>query len=171
MAGFSPLKDFAPVVAMMSEISIFGGITPAQWEKIHPKLVQGSFRDGDTIFSKGDEPTHIYILQTGKVGLLVSDDEVTLEKKILLPGECFGEVSLMSMHRHSATTVAEEDSLIVGLSRHALIEIHKEDMDLFALLMMNVARELARRLLLTDKLLLRELHRSRPGAVLPVRAV
>ena len=158
MSAFQPLKVFMPVISMISEISIFGGVTDAQWETILPKLERGTFKKGETIFAKGEEPTHIYILQSGKVELIISDGEVTVEKKVLGPGECFGQVSLMSMHHHTATAKAEEDCVVVGLSRHALIEMKKEDIALFALLMMNVARELARRLMLTDNLLLHYVH-------------
>ena len=143
---------------MISEISIFGGVTDEQWEAILPRLDRGTFKKGEPIFKKGDEPTHIYILQTGKVELLISDEEVEIEKKILGPGECFGQVSLMSMHHHTATATAAEDCVVIGLSRHALIELKKADIALFALLMMNVARELSRRLMLTDNLLLHYVH-------------
>ena len=158
MSAFEPLNDFAPVVSMISEISIFGGVSDAQWKSIVPKLERGTFGKGDTIFRKGDEPTRIYIIQSGRVELLISDESVAVEKKVLGQGECFGQVSLMSMHRHSATAIAVEDSVVVALSRHALIALQKEDIALFALLMMNVSRELARRLMLTDNLFLQYIH-------------
>jgi len=158
MSAFEPLKVFSPVIAMIAEISIFGGVTDAQWETVLPKLDRGTFKKGDAIFRKDEEPTHIYILQSGKVELVLADEAVTIEKKRLGPGECFGQVSLMAMHRHTVTAIAEEDCVIVGLSRHALIELQKKDIALFALLMMNVARELARRLMLTDNLLLHYVH-------------
>jgi len=62
---------------------------------------------------------------------------------------------LMSMQRHAATAVAREDSDVIVLSKHALLRLQKEDAALFSLLMMNLARELARRLRLTDDILLR----------------
>lgn len=158
MSSFEPLRIFTPVLSMISEISIFGGVTDEQWKTILPKLERGIFKKGERIFEQGNEPTHIYIVQSGKVELLISDETVAFEKKLLGPGECFGQVSLMSMHRHSATAIAEQDCVIVGLSRHALIALKEEDIALFALLMMNVARELARRLMLTDNLLLHYIH-------------
>ena len=60
----------------------------------------------------------------------------------------------MSMHRHTATAIATEESDLIVLSRHALIQLKHDDIGLFALLMMNLARELARRLYLTDQMLL-----------------
>ena len=60
----------------------------------------------------------------------------------------------MSMHQHTTTAIAAVDSEVMVLSRNALIGLEHEDIHLFALLMMNLARELARRLYLTDQMLI-----------------
>jgi hypothetical protein len=65
---------------------------------------------------------------------------------------------LMAMHRHTATAAALVASEVITLSRSALMRLQKEDCRLFSLLMMNISRELARRLKLTDELLLGQLH-------------
>ncbi|MEI8342953.1 MAG: hypothetical protein WCH43_15630, partial [Verrucomicrobiota bacterium] len=59
---------------------------------------------------------------------------------------------------HTATAVASEDSEIITLSRHALNLLRHEDPALFSLLLINIARELARRLKTTDDILLHYLH-------------
>ena len=89
---------------------------------------------------------------------LLRDEKMVLEKKKLGVGECFGQAALMSMHKHAITAVATEESEVIVLSRHALNQLRHEDLALFALLMMNIARELARRLRLTDEMLIRSLH-------------
>jgi CRP-like cAMP-binding protein len=109
---------------------------------------------GGVVFSKGDEPKHIYIVKSGKIDLQLADNGVLIHKHELHVGECFGEASLMSMHRHTSTAIAASDSELIVLTKKALIELKHEDIELFALLMMNLARELARRLYITDELLL-----------------
>ena len=69
----------------------------------------------------------------------------------------------MSMHRHTATAITASDSEIIVLSKTALIELRHEDVELFALLMMNLARELARRLYITDQMLLAATAKSSGG--------
>lgn len=103
---------------------------------------------------------HIYVVKSGKIDLQLTQDAVLIHKHELQVGECFGEASLMSMHKHTATAIAAEDSEIMVLSRRALIDLKNEDIELFALLMMNLARELARRLYLTDQMLLTAMARS-----------
>jgi len=56
-----------------------------------------------------------------------------------------------------------EDSEVMALSREALWQLRHEDMELFALLMMNIARELARRLKLTDDILIQYMHTHKDG--------
>jgi CRP-like cAMP-binding protein len=71
----------------------------------------------------------------------------------------------MSMHKHTASAMAKEDSEVLVLSRRALIDLRHADIELFAMLMMNIARELARRLQLTDAMLLHYSRKPKESAV------
>jgi CRP-like cAMP-binding protein len=158
MTIFVPLADIESVRSILSRISLFGAVQEEKQTELFRWLETACFKKGDYIFRKGDEPTHIYMIKRGKVDLQVTDNDVVVDKVKLEVGESFGEASLMSMHQHTATAVAIEDCEIIVLSRHALIQLQHKDIELFALLMMNIARELARRLKLTDDILLHYLH-------------
>ena len=129
-----------------------------------------TFGVGEVVFKKGDEPLHLYIVKSGKIDLQITENDVVVHKHGLQVGECFGESSLMSMHKHTATATAAVESEIMVLSRNALIGLKHEDLELFALLMMNLARELARRLYITDQMLLEATAARTAGtsAVAPV---
>jgi CRP-like cAMP-binding protein len=158
MTTFDPLKDLGSVNAILSKTSVWGGLTEKQQEKIYKRLEIGTFKKGEVIFRKGDQPTNIYIVKSGKVDLLASDEDVTIQKETVMAGGSFGVAALMSMQPHMATAIAVEDSEVMVLSRQALLGLRNEDIELFALLMMNVAREIARRLKLTDDILLHYMH-------------
>ena len=164
MTQFEPLTNYDSVLSILSRISLFGGTSETQIETILKRLQSCTIRQGEYVFRKGEDPFYIYILKSGKLDLQLSEDDVMLEVHELGVGECFGEVSIMSMHKHTATVVAKEQSEIMVLSRRALIELRHEDIDLFALLMMNIARELARRLQSTDAMLLHYLRTQNGGA-------
>jgi CRP-like cAMP-binding protein len=161
MKPFIPLKDVRSVLSILTKISMFGGISEKQQREIFRRLETGRFKPGEFIFQKGDEPAHIYIVKSGMIDLLLPDEEEAIHMKQLQVGECFGEASLMSMHQHTASAVALEPSEVIGLSRHALNQLRHEDLELFALLMMNLTRELARRLRDADNTLIRCLHSCR----------
>jgi len=158
MKTFVPLKEVDSVYAILAQISIFGGTTDIQRKEIFRRLETGTFEKGEYIFQKGDEPSHIYIVKNGSIDLLITDGEVIIQKKELGVGECFGEASLMSMHTHTASAIATTQTEIIVLSRHALNLLRHEDPPLFSLLLINIARELARRLKITDDILLHYLH-------------
>lgn len=149
-----PLTDFESVSAIISKLRIFGGVTDSQREALFRKLESWKLKEGECVFCKGDEPAAIYVVKSGLVDIQIRRGDVTLNKHELRVGESFGEASMMSMHCHTATAMAATDSEVLVLSRRALIQLKHEDIELFALLMMNLARELARRLYLTDQMLL-----------------
>jgi CRP-like cAMP-binding protein len=163
MEKFVPLKDIESVLPILSDIAIWGGVTEGQRDKIFKRLETGIFKEGEYIFRKGDEPSYIYIVRRGKVDLIITDRQINLEKTTLMVGECFGVASLMAMRKHTYTAIALEDSEVMVLSRQALLQLRQEDIELFALLMMNIARELARRLELTDDILLDYMQTHKDG--------
>jgi CRP/FNR family transcriptional regulator, cyclic AMP receptor protein len=150
----APLTDFDSVRSIIAQLRLFGGVTEEQWATLFQHLALWTVPAGEAVFHKGDEPLHIHIVKRGQIDVQIREGDVAIHKHALQVGECFGEASLMSMHRHTATAVAVEESELVTLSRRALIDLRHADVELFALLMMNLARELARRLYLTDQMLL-----------------
>jgi CRP/FNR family transcriptional regulator, cyclic AMP receptor protein len=158
MITFSPLNNTREVLPILSRIAIFGGATESQQQEIFRRLEIGVIEKGSYIFQKGDEPSHIYIVKSGEIELLIPGADVTIQKKKLGIGECVGQVALMSMQSHAVSAVAGERSELIVLSRRAMHQLRHEDIELFALLMMNIARELARRLNFTDEMLLDSYH-------------
>jgi len=156
---YPPLQDVDSVLSILSTISFLGGVPDAKREKIFRLLEAGSFRKGEYISRKGDVPSHIYIIKSGRVDLLISNDQVTSRKREFTLGDCFGEAALLSMNNNTASFVAAEDVEIIVLSRRALSQLRREDPDLFSMLLLNLARELARKLQFTDEILLRN-HRG-----------
>jgi CRP-like cAMP-binding protein len=146
------------VKAILSKISIWGGLTNDQQDKIYKLLIVGSFRKVEYIFHKGHQPTHVYIVKNGRVDLIASKQGVTIQKESVKSGGSFGIAALMAMQPHMVTAVATENSEIMALSRQAILEIRYENIELFALLMINIAREISRRLKLTDDIFLRYIH-------------
>jgi len=73
-----------------------------------------------------------------------------------------GEAAMLSMTNKTASFVAAEDCELIVLSRRALNQLRCEDSNLFCILMMNLARDLARKLQYTDDILLKD-ERKRSG--------
>ena len=71
------------------------------------------------------------------------------------PGDCFGEMALLDLHPRSATVVAVEPCRALSIGPDDLYALYHHDLESFALIQMNLAREMSRRLRVTDELLFR----------------
>ncbi len=143
---------------ILSRISFFGGISDPQREEIFRLLEVASFRKGEYVSKRGETPSHVYIVKTGRINLLIEDDEIAINKRAFAVGDCFGEAAMLSTINNTASFVAAEDSELIMLSRRSLNDLRNEDLNLFCVLIMNLARELARKLQYTDEILLKHEH-------------
>jgi CRP-like cAMP-binding protein len=69
-------------------------------------------------------------------------------------GQCFGETSVIGIQPHAATAISVKDTELIVLSRKALLSLFKINLELFSILILNIAREACRRLHKTDEILI-----------------
>ena len=151
---YEPIFDIENVLAILNKISIFAGLTDSQLYTLFRLLSKVTFKANETVFEQGDEPSHIYIVKKGNVKLVVWENETPLELIVFQEGNCFGEASVIGIQRHKGTAIAVTDTELIVLSRRALLSIHDSDKELFGILILNIAREVCRRLHATDDILL-----------------
>ena len=70
-----------------------------------------------------------------------------------MPGS-IGETSVIGIVTHGATAMAMEETDLIVLSRQAILSLYKSDVELFAVLIWDIAREACRRLHKADEVLL-----------------
>ena len=162
MKTYEPLKDIDSAITILSRVSLWQGFTGGRQQKIYKRLGVGTFKKGEYIFRTGEQPTHIYIVKSGQIDRVASDQDVVTPKESAITGVSFGVVALMAMLPHQSTAIAAEDSEIIVLSRQALHALYHEDPEPFAILMMNIAGEIAWKLNLKDSILL-QYARERKG--------
>jgi CRP-like cAMP-binding protein len=155
MKDFRPLAYEGPVQSILSNIPFLGGITDEQRKLIFSYFETANYATGEVIARKGETPSHIYIIKAGSVGLVLENSSRAVSKREFYEGDSFGEAALLSMINNTASFVAKENCELIVLSRRALNELRKRDPDVFCHLMVNMARELARKLQYTDDMLLR----------------
>ena len=85
-----------------------------------------------TSFWLGSQPSHIYIIQSGSVKLVVNAKQSPLELIVLEEGHCFGETSVIGIQPHAVTAITVEDTELIVLSRNALLSLLKSDIDLLS---------------------------------------
>jgi CRP-like cAMP-binding protein len=149
-----PLLDVEDVRPILNEISIFAGLSEKQLHTLFRLLEKAHYKAGETIFEQGSRPSHIYIVRSGSVKLVVNAEQIPLELIVFEEGQCFGETSVIGIQPHAATAITVEDTELIVLPRSALLSLFKSDLELFSILILNIAREACRRLYKTDEILL-----------------
>jgi CRP/FNR family transcriptional regulator, cyclic AMP receptor protein len=102
---------------------------------------------GDILFQEGEEGHSLYILAWGKVEVvhrLGFGDEVILTE--LHAPDFFGEMSILDNHPRSASIRTVEESSVDVILNTDLYHLYQRWPDQYAILMLNMARDLARRL-------------------------
>lgn len=128
------------------KVSLFGALSDEQLEKVIPLLKTVSVDEGDIVFNQGQLPCNVYIVLSGEVIMRVSRDDGSCGKMIYNVGDCFGETAVIGIQSQLGEARAMKDSILMVLSRSSLLDIANTDSEIFGILMMNVAREVSRRL-------------------------
>ncbi|MHC4927152.1 MAG: Crp/Fnr family transcriptional regulator [Planctomycetota bacterium] len=151
---YETIGDVAGVLSILDKISILAGLNESQLYTLFRLMHVVRYSPGEHVFEQGDQPNHIYIVKTGKVKLIVWQDDTPLELVEFDEGRCFGEASVIGIQAHKGTAIAECQTELIVLSRPNLMSIYESDKELFSILILNIAREVCRRLYASGDILL-----------------
>ena len=142
----SPLLDVEKVLPILNRISLLGGLDDAQLYTVFRLLQTEHYCRGVFIFRQGEAPDHIRIVHTGRVRIVEEVEGTLMELAEFEAGECFGEVSVIAIHPHTASALALEECDLLVIPREKLFQLYDTDPKLFGMLILNIAREACRRL-------------------------
>lgn len=131
----------------LKRCSFFGGVTEAAFAQIAPFIRRDTYEPGADIIREGEVNDRLYFIESGTVEILKRGGRGQQERlTTLTAGETFGEMELIDIQPCAATVRTLEGTEILSLSNRDLYKISKEDMKTYALLIMNLARDIRRRL-------------------------
>lgn len=142
------------LLAISDKLSLLGGFSQAQIGEMAKHFSLHRYQQGDVIFEQGDQPSDIYIVLSGSVELSVggtgkarSHGRKQARKEVCeyLPGACFGESALIGIQPQAGAAKVLGDAQLLVLTSEGLLAIYEADLELFGMLMMNLAREVSRR--------------------------
>jgi CRP-like cAMP-binding protein len=132
---------------MLQKYALFGGMMKEQIENIMPLMTHEKFDPEEYIITEGKPNDKIYFLIEGHVAVT--------KKGINLyhfgEGEAFGEMEVLDVMPSIASIKALSPVIAMSISNKALREIYKLDIKTFSLIIMNLARDLSRRLRKMDE--------------------
>jgi CRP-like cAMP-binding protein len=140
---------------LLQRMPIFGAIRDDALQFLLEQTESVAVRARQFFFREGDAARGMFVLETGRVAVLKSWQGRDLPLHRLGPGDCFGEMALMDLQPRSASVQALEDCSAIELCPQHLHRLFEHDVEQFALIQMNMGREVCRRLRATDDLLFR----------------
>src|SRR5262249_57729743 len=109
---------------------------------------------GAVVFREGEPGREMYVLLEGELEVLThSKRKVETRVAVLGPGDWFGEMSILDVQPRSATVRVISPARLLRLTAHDLDLMYRRDLKSYSLFVLNVAREMSRRLRVADGLL------------------
>ena len=138
-------------IAALQAMPIFGGVRADVLEVLVNSARAVSVAEGAFFFHEGDQAGSMFVLESGDVVILKGWGGAQHELGRLRSGDCFGEMALLDLFPRSASVQAVKPCVALELFTASLYKLYETDLEQFALVQMNIARELSRRLRAADE--------------------
>jgi CRP-like cAMP-binding protein len=152
-------------IELLQNMPVFGGAREDTLQFLLAQARTTAVPAGGYFFRENDAASSMFVLDTGRATVVKTWRERELVLHSLGPGDCFGEMSLMDLGPRSAAVCAEEDCVAIELTAADLLCLFEHDVEQFALIQMNIGREVCRRLRATDELLFRATMGEAPAGL------
>jgi len=142
-------------IELLQRMPVFGGIRADVLEFLLGLCPVISVPANKFFFHQNDQADSMFVLEAGKVVVLKSWRGRQHFLRTLREGDCFGEMAIMDRFPRCASVRAIEDCTAICLSAANLHRVYERDLKQFALIQMNMGREVTRRLREADNQLFR----------------
>jgi CRP-like cAMP-binding protein len=141
-------------IARLREVGLFGALSDEVLHHLANTLKPISLAPGDVVFREGEPAHEMYVLLEGEMEVLKRSRGGRDHRIALLgPTDCFGEMSVVDMQPRSATVHAVAPSRVLRMTTEDMDALYRFDLKSYALITLNIARDLSRRLRVTDGIL------------------
>jgi CRP-like cAMP-binding protein len=138
----------------LREIGLFGGLSDEVLRELADSLEPLELQPGSAAFREGENGRDMFVLLDGEMEVLKhSKRNLEARVAILGPGDWFGEMSILDVMPRSATVRALAPARLLRITAHDLDALYRRDLKSYALVVLNIAREMSRRLRVADGLL------------------
>ena len=146
--------DSPPSTDRLREIGLFGALSDDVLRHLAENLQQRRVVPGATIFQEGDQGHDMFVVLDGEVEVLKKSRRGRVQRiAILGPSDAFGEMSIIDVQPRSATVRALAPTRLLRIAAEDLDALYRHDVKSYAIVVLNVARDLSRRLRVTDGIL------------------
>jgi CRP-like cAMP-binding protein len=138
----------------LREVGLFGALSDEVLSHLGSLLQRRRVVPGTTIFQEGDVGHDMFIVVDGEVEVIKHSRRGRPQRVAILgPNDAFGEMSIIDVQPRSATVRALAPTLLLRIASEDLDALYRHDVKSYAIVILNVARDLSRRLRVTDGIL------------------
>jgi CRP-like cAMP-binding protein len=157
----------------LRQVGLFGALNDEGLAFLATRLAILTPAAGELVFKEGDPARDLFVVMNGEMEVLKrSQTSVDARVALLGPGDWFGEMSILDVQPRSASVRVLAPSRLLKISASDLDALYRHDVRAYAIIVLNIARELSRRLRVADGLLAdfvvnvmgHYIDRSRPSA-------
>jgi CRP/FNR family transcriptional regulator, cyclic AMP receptor protein len=143
-----------PSAADLRAIGLFGGLGEELLAELAERLPLGQVASGEVVFREDDQGREMFVVLSGELEVVkrAGGGRVTL-LQMIGPREWFGEMSLLDVMPRPVTVRAIAPSRVLRIRPTDLEALYRRSAKDYALFVMNIARQLSRRLRHTEKAL------------------
>jgi len=142
-------------IQLLQHMALFGALRQETLQFLLEQARSKSVPAGEYFFREKDPADCLYVLETGRAAVVKSWQDGEFVLRHLERGDCFGEMALMDLFPRSASVRAVADCDAISLAPGDLYRLFERDAEQFALIQMNMGREVCRRLRESDEQLFR----------------
>ena len=152
MANESQRRMSAPPTAeSLREIGLFGALSDEVLHDLATALPVELIPPGDAVFREGDQAREMFVVLGGECEVLKRGKRGGEARVALLgTGDWFGEMSILDVQPRSASVIAVAPTRLLRITSEALDALYRRDLKSYSLIVLNISRELSRRLRVAD---------------------
>jgi CRP/FNR family cyclic AMP-dependent transcriptional regulator len=141
-------------IAELRAIGLFAALPNEVLDHLAATLELRSFAAGDIVFQEGDTARDMFAVVSGEMEVL-KRSRLGRDARVALlgPGDWFGEMSIVDVQPRSASVRVLSPSRVVRMTAADFDALYRRDIRAYALIILNLARELSRRLRVADGIL------------------
>ena len=143
-----------PTVNDLRAIGLFGALSDDVLRQFADTLAVQVIDTGTTLFREGEDGRDMFVVLQGELEVLKRSHRGTDARVALLgPGDWVGDMSIVDIQPRSASVRALAPTRLLRVTAADLDNIYRTDLKAYSIVILNLARELSRRLRVTDGIL------------------
>lgn len=138
----------------LRNIGLFGALTDGVLEHLAENLRVLDVPPGTALFHEGDQADDMFVVLQGDIEVQKRSKHGKESRVAVLgPRDWFGEMSIVDVQPRSATVRAVSPARLLRITAADLDALYRYDVKAYALVVLNLAREMSRRLRVADGIL------------------